>query len=97
MPEPETPTASAPATPGTPGAPLFNSLRVDSLSYDRKSMPRCNNCLPVNAWSSPHTCFTEFPKPDVSLTRKVRTCELCDSTSLTFWFSHVFIHQHLFV
>ncbi|KAJ8459549.1 hypothetical protein OPV22_032475 [Ensete ventricosum] len=34
-------------------------------------MPRCNNCLPVNAWSSPHTCFTEFPKPDVSLTRKI--------------------------
>nr|XP_009388143.2 PREDICTED: probable aquaporin NIP5-1 [Musa acuminata subsp. malaccensis] len=71
MPEPETPTASAPATPGTPGAPLFNSLRVDSLSYDRKSMPRCNKCLPVDAWTSPHTCFTEFPKPDVSLTRKI--------------------------
>ncbi|CAL9088692.1 probable aquaporin NIP5-1 [Musa acuminata AAA Group] len=71
MPEPETPTASAPATPGTPGAPLFNSLRVDSLSYDRKSMPRCNKCLPVDAWTSPQTCFTEFPKPDVSLTRKI--------------------------
>ncbi|RVW46699.1 putative aquaporin NIP5-1 [Vitis vinifera] len=41
-----TPTASAPATPGTPGGPLFSSLRVDSLSYDRKSMPRCK-CLPV--------------------------------------------------
>ncbi|CAL9087431.1 unnamed protein product [Musa textilis] len=72
MPEPETPNVSAPATPGTPGAPLFNSLRVDSLSYDRKSMPRCNRCLPLESWaSSPHTCFTELPKPDVSLTRKL--------------------------
>ncbi|CAL9076450.1 unnamed protein product [Musa acuminata var. zebrina] len=72
MPEPETPNVSAPATPGTPGAPLFNSLRVDSLSYDRKSMPRCNRCLPLESWaSSPHTCFIELPKPDVSLTRKL--------------------------
>ena len=68
-----TPTASAPATPGTPGGPLFSSLRVDSLSYDRKSMPRCK-CLPVGAasWAPSPTCFTDFPAPDVSLTRKVR-------------------------
>ncbi|KAD5316852.1 hypothetical protein R6Q59_032075 [Mikania micrantha] len=67
-----TPPVSAPATPGTPGAPLFTSLRVDSLSYDRKSMPRCK-CLPVNApsWGAPHTCFTDLPTPDVSLTRKL--------------------------
>ncbi|KAK9926485.1 hypothetical protein M0R45_023713 [Rubus argutus] len=69
--EPGTPTVSAPATPETP-APLFSGLRVDSLSYDRKSMPRCK-CLPVNAptWGQPHTCFTDIPTPDVSLTRKV--------------------------
>lgn len=68
--EPGTP-VSAPATPGTP-APLFTSLRVDSLSYDRKSMPRCK-CLPVNAptWGQPHTCFTDFSPPDISLTRKL--------------------------
>lgn len=75
MPETEngTPNVSAPPTPGTPGAPLFSSLRVDSLSHDRNSMPRCNRCLPVNAnsWASPPTCFTDIPKPDVSLTRKV--------------------------
>ncbi|KAG1362242.1 Aquaporin NIP3-1 [Cocos nucifera] len=75
MPETEngTPNVSAPPTPGTPGAPLFSSLRVDSLSYDRNSMPRCNRCLPVNSysWASPPTCFTEIPKPDVSLTRKL--------------------------
>ncbi|PPR88690.1 hypothetical protein GOBAR_AA31996 [Gossypium barbadense] len=73
MPDEETatPTVSAPATPGTPGGPLFNSMRVDSLSYDRKSMPRCK-CFPVTAptWGQPHTCFTDFPAPDVSLTRK---------------------------
>ncbi|KAF3436582.1 hypothetical protein FNV43_RR23674 [Rhamnella rubrinervis] len=75
MPETEdtgTPTAeSAPATPGTP-APLFSNPRVDSLSYDRKSMPRCK-CLPVSAptWGEPHICFTDFPIPDVSLTRKI--------------------------
>ncbi|KAJ0967784.1 hypothetical protein J5N97_024701 [Dioscorea zingiberensis] len=66
-----TPTASAPATPGTPGAPLFTGLRVDSLSYDRKSMPRCNKCLPLDSWASPNQCFTDFPRPDVSLTRKI--------------------------
>ncbi|KAK7839868.1 putative aquaporin nip5-1 [Quercus suber] len=49
MPESEagTPPVSAPATPGTP-APLFSSLHVDSMSYDRKSMPRCK-CLPLGA------------------------------------------------
>lgn len=73
MPETDvgTPPVSAPATPGTP-APLFSSLHVDSLSYDRKSMPRCK-CLPLDAatWGAPHTCFTNFPSPDVSLTRKL--------------------------
>ncbi|XP_008239293.1 PREDICTED: probable aquaporin NIP5-1 [Prunus mume] len=69
--EPVTPSASAPATPGTP-APLFSGPRVDSMSYDRKSMPRCK-CLPVNArtWGQSHTCFTDFPTPTVSLTRKL--------------------------
>ena len=78
MPESETGTptaASAPATPGTPGGPLFSSLRVDSLSYDRKSMPRGNKCLPMDAWAASPTCLTDFPKPDVSLTRKVCTCQ----------------------
>ncbi|XP_071692295.1 probable aquaporin NIP5-1 [Rutidosis leptorrhynchoides] len=63
-----TPPVSAPATPGTPGAPLFTSLRVDSMSYDRTSMPR-GKCLPINA---PHSCFTDFPSSnDISLTRKL--------------------------
>jgi hypothetical protein len=75
MPESEagTPAVSAPNTPGTPGGPLFTGLRVDSLSYsDRKIMPKCK-CLPVTAptWGQPHTCFLDFPAPDVSLTRKV--------------------------
>ncbi|KAJ3690312.1 hypothetical protein LUZ61_019476 [Rhynchospora tenuis] len=66
-----TPNVSAPATPGTPGAPLFNAARVDSLSYDRKSMPRCNKCIPLESWASPQ-CFAEMPKlPDISLTRKL--------------------------
>ncbi|KAF4370042.1 hypothetical protein CsatB_005845 [Cannabis sativa] len=74
MPETEigSPTAaSAPATPGTP-APLISSYRIDSLSYDRKSMPRCK-CLPVSAptWGEPHSCLTDFPTPNVSLTRKL--------------------------
>ncbi|XP_020085540.1 probable aquaporin NIP5-1 isoform X1 [Ananas comosus] len=61
-----------PGTPGTPGAPLFAGGRVDSLSYDRKSMPRCNECLPVDySWAGPRTCLTDFPRPDVSLTRKL--------------------------
>ncbi|KAI5656310.1 hypothetical protein M9H77_25103 [Catharanthus roseus] len=70
--EAETPRASAPATPGTP-TPLFSSVRVDSsLSFERKSMPRCK-CFPLDAptWGAPHTCFTDFPAPDVSLTRKL--------------------------
>ncbi|KAL5999146.1 Aquaporin NIP3-1 [Asimina triloba] len=66
MPESDsgTPNVSAPATPGTPGAPLFLASRVDSLSYDRKSMPHCNDCFSV------HTCLTDWPAPNVSLTRK---------------------------
>ncbi|KAL6642831.1 hypothetical protein ACP70R_021012 [Stipagrostis hirtigluma subsp. patula] len=67
------PNGSAPATPGTP-APLFAAgPRVDSsLSYDRKSMPRCK-CMPaVEAWGmAPNTCVVEIPAPDVSLTRKL--------------------------
>lgn len=69
------PNGSAPATPGTP-APLFSGggSRVDSLSYERKSMPRCK-CLPlpaVEGWGvATHTCVVEIPAPDVSLTRKV--------------------------
>ncbi|XP_071702479.1 probable aquaporin NIP5-1 [Rutidosis leptorrhynchoides] len=68
----QTPPVSAPPTPGTPGGPLFTSMRVDSLSYDRKSMPRCK-CLPLAApsFGAHHTCFTDFPSPDVSLTRKL--------------------------
>ncbi|KAI9098481.1 hypothetical protein K1719_025106 [Acacia pycnantha] len=63
-----TPTAaSAPATPGTP-APLFTSLHVDSVSYERNSMPRCK-CLPTKG----DTCFTDLSVPTlgVSLTRKI--------------------------
>ncbi|XP_009373677.2 probable aquaporin NIP5-1 isoform X2 [Pyrus x bretschneideri] len=69
--EPVTPSASAPATPGTP-LPLFSEPRVDSLSYERKSMPR-TKCLPVIAqtWGQSPTCFNEFPTPTVSLSRKV--------------------------
>ncbi|KAL4570563.1 hypothetical protein LXL04_026219 [Taraxacum kok-saghyz] len=68
----QTPPVSAPPTPGTPGGPLFTSMRIDSLSYDRKSMTRCK-CLPVDApsFGAPHTCFTDFPAPDISLTRKL--------------------------
>ncbi|KAJ0101640.1 hypothetical protein Patl1_05640 [Pistacia atlantica] len=68
---PATP-VSAPPTPGTPGGPLISSQRIDSLSYDRMSMPRCK-CVPVTApmWSTnPHTCSIEFSVPDVSFTRK---------------------------
>lgn len=63
---------SAPATPGTPTPLMPTSFRVDSLSYDRKSMPRCK-CLPVDAptWGAPHTCLTDFVVPDISLTRKL--------------------------
>lgn len=58
---------SAPPTPL-----MASSLRVDSLSYDRKSMPRCK-CLPVDAptWGASHTCLTNFTAPDISLTRKL--------------------------
>ncbi|KAL9161099.1 hypothetical protein ABFS82_08G244500 [Erythranthe guttata] len=63
---------STPATPGTPTPLMPSSLRVDSMSYDRKSMPRCK-CLPVDAptWGAPHTCLTDFAVPDISLTRKL--------------------------
>ncbi|XP_076881432.1 putative aquaporin NIP5-1 [Bidens hawaiensis] len=57
---------SAPPTPGTPGGPLFTSLRVDSLSYDRKLISRC-----TPTWGGPNTCFTDLPTPDISLTRKL--------------------------
>ncbi|CAN1299440.1 Probable aquaporin NIP5-1 [Linum perenne] len=80
MPEEEggggTPAASAPATPGTPGGPLFTAERVDSLSYDRKSMEKRCKCFPVTVTGGGGggqpgcdmpTCFT----PDISLTRKL--------------------------
>lgn len=80
MTESEVGTPTMPATPGTPGtpvAPLFTSLRVHSLSYersDRESMPGCK-CFPVNAPAcgagAPHTCFSSIPVPDISLTRKL--------------------------
>ncbi|KAJ8431572.1 hypothetical protein Cgig2_025614 [Carnegiea gigantea] len=65
---------SVPPTPeGTP-APLFPSRRIDSMSYERASMPRCN-CFPngIGFGSGPaHSCgFAEFKAPDVTLTRKV--------------------------
>ncbi|XP_010437147.1 PREDICTED: probable aquaporin NIP5-1 [Camelina sativa] len=62
-----------PGTPGTPGGPLITGMRVDSMSFDhRKPMPRCK-CLPVmgSTWGQHDTCFTDFPSPDVSLTRKL--------------------------
>lgn len=65
---------SVPGTPeGTP-APLFPSGRVDSLSYERSSMPKCN-CFsngPLGIGSGPlQACFTDFKASDVTLTRKV--------------------------
>lgn len=63
---------SVPGTPeGTP-APLFPSRRVDSLSYERSSMPRCN-CFPDGplGFASGPACFTDFKAPDVTLTRKL--------------------------
>lgn len=63
-----TPSRSAPATP----TPLMPSLRVDSLSYDRNSMPRCK-CLPIDSPTcvAVHTCLSDFSVPDISLTRKI--------------------------
>ncbi|PKA54013.1 Aquaporin NIP3-1 [Apostasia shenzhenica] len=69
--ETDSPHLSAPATPGTPGAPLFSSLRVDSLSNDRNILPNCGKCLPVHSLISAHSCITDFPRPNVSLTRKL--------------------------
>ncbi|KAL2905702.1 Aquaporin NIP3-1 [Bienertia sinuspersici] len=63
-------TVSVPETPtpeGTP-APLFQSRRVDSVSYDRSSMPRCNNCFPDGLWQWDLAQF----KP-ASLTSKLLT------------------------
>ncbi|KAK9145945.1 hypothetical protein Sjap_005848 [Stephania japonica] len=69
--DPGTPNVSAPTTPGTP-APLFSSVRVDSLSYERKGVSSCGKCLPLNSWTPEHTCLTDFPAPsDVSLARKL--------------------------
>ncbi|OVA00976.1 Major intrinsic protein [Macleaya cordata] len=66
-----TPNCSAPATPGTgtPGGPLFSALRVDSMSYDRNSMPH-PKCFPVGTRIPDHTCLSEFSTPNVSLARK---------------------------
>ncbi|XP_021847813.1 probable aquaporin NIP5-1 [Spinacia oleracea] len=73
VPEPPAEVAvSVPPTPeGTP-APLFPSRRVDSLSYERSSMPRCN-CFPDGPFGlgSGPACFTDFKAPDVTLTRKL--------------------------
>ncbi|CAA7033223.1 unnamed protein product [Microthlaspi erraticum] len=69
---PPTP-VTAPPTPGTPGGPLITGMRVDSMSFDhRKPMPPCK-CLPVmgHNWGQHDTCFTDFPSPGVSLTRKL--------------------------
>nr|AMW03273.1 aquaporin NIP [Tamarix hispida] len=70
------PESTPPATPGTPGAPLVSSFRVDSLSYDRKSMPRCA-CFSVGnpAYGPSHSCLIDLSAaasmPDISLTRKL--------------------------
>jgi aquaporin NIP len=60
--------------PNGASAPLFAGPRVDSMSYERKSMPRCK-CLPAveATWGvATHTCVVEIPAPDATLTRKVR-------------------------
>lgn len=65
---------TAPPKPGTPRGPLITGMRVDSMSFDhRKPIPPCK-CVPVmgNPWGQHDTCFTDFPSPGVSLTRKVR-------------------------
>lgn len=78
-----------PGTPGTPTTPtpLMSSLRVDSLSYDRKSMPRCK-CLPLDSstWAAPQTCLTHFSAPEISLTRKVSlSLSLSHARALSYW------------
>uniref|UniRef100_A0A1D1YKW2 Aquaporin NIP3-1 n=1 Tax=Anthurium amnicola TaxID=1678845 RepID=A0A1D1YKW2_9ARAE len=79
MPENTTPnimvptTPATPGTPGTPGTPaplLSVNHRIDSASYDRLSMPRCK-CLPAGSLASPQSFLTDFPVPDVSLTKKL--------------------------
>ncbi|KAH9626028.1 hypothetical protein KSS87_014806 [Heliosperma pusillum] len=65
---------SMPVTPeGTP-LPLFSSRRVDSLSYERSSMPRCQ-CFPTGPLSMGagplQSCFSDLKTPDVTLTRKL--------------------------
>ncbi|KAK9678212.1 hypothetical protein RND81_11G196500 [Saponaria officinalis] len=65
---------TVPATPeGTP-LPLITSRRVDSVSYERASMPRCQ-CFPggpSGMGSGPlESCFSDFKATDVTLTRKL--------------------------
>ena len=65
---------SVPPTPeGTP-APLFSSRRIDSMSYERDSMPRCQCFLKaLRMGVGPgHSCLiTHFKAPDVTLKREV--------------------------
>ncbi|WZZ66167.1 hypothetical protein YC2023_077537 [Brassica napus] len=64
---------TAPPKPGTPRGPLITGMRVDSMSFDhRKPIPPCK-CLPMmgNPWGQHDTCFTNFPSPVASLTRKI--------------------------
>ncbi|PKA60001.1 Aquaporin NIP3-1 [Apostasia shenzhenica] len=61
----------APSTPATPGGPLFSGIRVESLSYERNSMPRCGKCLSVDSFLPQNSCIADIPKPDVSLVRKL--------------------------
>ncbi|KAL9246011.1 hypothetical protein vseg_019595 [Gypsophila vaccaria] len=65
---------TAAASPeGTP-LPLITSRRVDSVSYERSSMPRCQ-CFPdgpMGSGSGPlQACFSDFKATDVTLTRKL--------------------------
>ncbi|XP_074275239.1 putative aquaporin NIP5-1 [Silene latifolia] len=65
---------SIPGTPeGTP-LPILSSRRVDSVSYERSSMPRCQ-CFPdgpLSLGSGPlQSCFSDCKAPDVTLTRKL--------------------------
>ncbi|KAK3037776.1 hypothetical protein RJ639_030695 [Escallonia herrerae] len=62
---PDFDTAASPMSEvGTPD-PLFSSIRVDSLSSERKSMPR-SQCFPLDT-----SCLTIPPARGVSLTRKI--------------------------
>lgn len=73
MPEYEggTPKTPAAATPGTP-TPFLTSVRIDSVSSDRNSVPRCKcSALDAATPGSAQTRLTDSPAPDISLARKV--------------------------